>query len=108
MSFFRELESMMTGGQANSYGMGAPQGGPAPQMPDHPCARCQVPMNYGGPRSLRTGGMNRGWGVAADMFLGAGDETAINQMMEQNVLVHVFVCPQCGAIEFVNDPRRGF
>lgn len=100
MSFFRALESMVSGG--------GQMGGAPSQMPDHPCARCQIAMTYHGPHALRTGGMNRGWGVAADVLLGARDEAAINQMMEKNVLIHVFVCSQCGSIEFVNDPQRGF
>ncbi len=98
VSFFRELQSRMSGGQSGDLG----------QMPDHACFRCQIPMTYHGPHSLRTGGMNRGWGVAADVLLGARDEAGINQMMEKNVLTHVFVCGQCGTIEFVNDPQRGF
>ncbi len=98
MSFFRHLESALAGGSAAN----------ANQAPDHMCARCQVAMTYKGPHALRTGGLNRGWGVAADVFLGARDETAIDQMMEKNVVVHVFVCSECGSIDFVNDPRRGF
>lgn len=53
-------------------------------------------------------GLNKGWGVAADLFWGAQDEAALNQLMEKNVLTHVFVCPQCGSVEIVNDPQRGF
>ncbi|CAB1128443.1 conserved protein of unknown function [Candidatus Hydrogenisulfobacillus filiaventi] len=97
MSFFRALEQALSGGGA------APD-----RLPDHACARCQVAMEYKGPHALRTGGLNRGWGVAADVLLGAGDETALNELMEKNVVVHVFVCPQCGALDLVNDPRRGF
>jgi hypothetical protein len=96
MSFFRALESALGGGNVGGA------------MPEHHCARCQIAMQYKGPHALRTGGLNRGWGVAADVFLGAGDEVAVDQLMEKNVIVHVFVCPECGALDLVNDPRRGF
>ena len=98
MGFFRRIEEELTNGVSAS-----PQG-----MPDRTCIRCNQPMQYRGPHALRTGGMNKGWGVAADLFLGAQDETALNQLMEKNVLTHIFVCPQCGAVEVVNDPQRGF
>ncbi|PSR22555.1 MAG: hypothetical protein C7B45_06415 [Sulfobacillus acidophilus] len=97
MSFFKRLEEMADGGTASST-----------NMPDHVCNRCNQPMTYRGTHALRTGGLNRGWGVAADMVLGARDEAAIDQITEKNVILHVFVCPQCGLVEFVNDPRRGF
>ncbi len=95
MSFFKSLKNMSEGQSAQN-------------MPDHLCQSCNVAMQYHGPHGLRTGGMNRGWGVAADMFLGARDETMFDQMTEKNVIVHVFVCPECGRLEFINDPRRGF
>ncbi len=96
MSFFKSLQNMVDGGQQ-----------PA-QMPDHQCNACQTAMDYRGPHAIRTGGMNRGWGVAADVLLGARDETFFDQMTERNVMVHVFVCSHCGRIEMVNDPHRGF
>jgi hypothetical protein len=65
-------------------------------------------MNYRGERKLRTGGMSGDAGFLTDMLLGAKDEAAFNNSSEQNVTIHVFVCPNCGDIQFVNDPRRGF
>lgn len=96
MSFFKSLQNMVDGGEQ-----------PA-KMPDHQCNACQTSMDYRGPHAIRTGGMNRGWGVAADVLLGARDEALFDQMTERNVLVHIFACPHCGRIEMVNDPKRGF
>ncbi|WP_219930630.1 hypothetical protein [Sulfoacidibacillus thermotolerans] len=81
---------------------------PQPQMPDHICHACHVPMNYHGAHALRTGGLSRGFGLAADFLLGGQDEELINTAMEKNVVLHVFVCQNCGRVEFINDPRKGF
>lgn len=97
MGFFRRIEEELTNSGAGGQ-----------TVPNRVCVRCNQGMTYRGPHALRTGGMNQGWGVAADVFFGAQDETLINQMMEKNVLTHIFVCPQCGAVEVVNDPQRGF
>lgn len=75
---------------------------------DHHCARCQVTMQYHGAHAIRTGGLSRGAGFVTDMLLGGRDEEFLNTAMERNIAVHVFVCPQCGSIDFVNDPQRGF
>ena len=74
---------------------------------DHHCARCQVSMQYRGAHAMRTGGLTRGTGLLTDLFLGGGDEGFLNTAMEKNVAVHVFVCPQCGGSDFVNDPNHG-
>jgi len=75
---------------------------------DHLCVRCQVPMQYHGAHALRTGGLSRGAGLLTDLFLGGRDEEFLNTALERNVAVHVFVCPECGSIDFINDPRHGF
>ena len=95
MSFYRALADAFNGNTTS-------------QWPDHLCLRCQQPMMYKGPHAMRTGGLSQGWGVAVDMLLGARDEVALNQMMEKNVLVHVFLCLQCGSLDLINDPAKGF
>ncbi|SMC05033.1 hypothetical protein SAMN00768000_1987 [Sulfobacillus thermosulfidooxidans DSM 9293] len=96
MGFFKSLRNAMEGTSS------------AQNLPDHMCQSCQIAMEYRGPHALRTGGLNRGWGVAADVLLGARDEAFFDQLTEKNIIVHVFVCPDCGRIEMINDPRRGF
>ena len=124
MSFFRALENIanMAQGMSNSMGnqaygnqqgYGNPQGygnqqGYQQPMPDHSCERCNTPMAYQGAHAIRTGGLSKGWGIAADFVLGGHDEEYINTAMERNVILHVFVCQSCGKVEFVNDPRKGF
>lgn len=54
------------------------------------------------------GGLGRGMGLGMDVLLGGRDEQLRNTAMEQNIVVHVFVCGSCGRLEFVNDPRKGF
>lgn len=58
MNFFRALEAALTGNAA-----------PPTQMPEHPCARCQVSMTYRGPHAFRTGGLSRGPGLGRASFL---------------------------------------
>lgn len=99
LSFFKNLEEM-------AQGMGSNQA--APQLPPHSCAGCQTQMDYRGAHTLRTGGLQRGFGIGADMILGAGLDNLINQATERNVVVHVMVCPNCGEVSFINDPQRGF
>lgn len=100
------------GGNAGYGGNPAYQAGYDPsqanQMPDHLCHPCGTAMSYRGAHAIRTGGMTRGYGIAADLFLGSSTEELLNTATERNVIVHVFACPQCGRIEFVNDPRKGF
>ncbi len=99
MSFFKNLEDRV-------QGMGNSQ--PAPQLPPHRCAGCQTEMEYRGPHTIRTGGLQRGFGVGADLLLGAGLDNLVNQATERNVLMHVMVCSNCGEVAFINDPQRGF
>lgn len=131
MSFFRELERLAQGvgndldpqrnngysqqNQGNysqqgtgSYGQQQNFANAQPQMPDHHCSTCNIPMNYHGAHALRTGGLSRGFGLAADLVLGGQDEDMFNTAMEKNVVLHVFVCQNCGRLEFINDPRKGF
>lgn len=123
MNFFQSLENLaqMAQGMGNPQSSGSyqqtypqpssgnvsPQGNPS-QLPDHPCHQCNIPMSYHGAHALRTGGLSKGFGLAADLFLGGGDEGFINTAMEKNVVLHVFVCGSCGRLEFINDPQRGF
>lgn len=78
------------------------------QNVNHICERCNVSMGYHGAHALRTGGLSRGAGLVTDFLLGGRDEGFLNTAMERNVAVHVFVCNNCGKIEFVNDPTHGF
>ena len=78
------------------------------QDTQHICVRCNVPMGYRGAHAIRTGGLSKGAGLITDFIFGGRDEEFINTAMERNVAVHVFVCEQCGQIEFVNDPQHGF
>ncbi len=96
MSFLKFPQNMVDGGEQ-----------PAAKS-DHQCNACQTAMVYRRPHAVRIKGMNRGWGVAADILLGTRDEALFDQMTGRNVLVHVFACPHCGRIEMVNDPKRGF
>jgi len=97
MSFYRALADAFNAGNASTT-----------QFPDHVCLRCQQPMMYKGPHAIRTGGLSQGWGFAADLFLGARDEVAINQALEKNIVVHVFMCSLCGSLDLINDPQKGF
>jgi DNA polymerase III alpha subunit (gram-positive type) len=99
VSFFKNLESM-------AQGMGSTQ--PEAELPPHSCAGCQTQMEYRGPHTIRTGGLQRGFGVGADLLLGSGLDNLLNQATERNVLVHVMVCPNCGEVALINDPQRGF
>ena len=99
MSFFKNLESM-------AQGMGNTQ--PGAELPPHNCAGCQTQMEYRGPHTIRTGGLQRGFGVGADLLLGSGLDNLLNRATERNVLVHVMVCPNCGEVALINDPQRGF
>jgi hypothetical protein len=97
MGFFSHLEAVA---------QGTARAGQAP--PPHPCAGCQTTMDYRGAHALRVGGLSRGFGIGADLLLGAGADDLFNQATERNVVVHVLVCPNCGEVAFVNDPQRGF
>jgi hypothetical protein len=97
MGFFSHLEQMASG-TADA----------ATPPPPHNCGSCRSSMAYRGPHALRTGGLQRGIGVGADLLFGAGADDLFNQATERNVVVHVMVCPNCGEIAFINDPRRGF
>lgn len=99
MSFFKNLEDM-------AEGMGGNQSDA--QLPPRHCAACQTQMEYRGAHTIRTGGLQRGFGIGADMILGAGLDNLINQATERNVVLHIMVCPQCGEVAFINDPQRGF
>ncbi|SRR5579875_664981 len=98
MSFFRRLEEMASGTAGASQAT----------LPPHPCANCRTEMQYRGPQAIRTGGVTRGVGLGLDLLLGGGGDDFFNQAIERNVVVHVLVCPSCGEVAFVNDPRRGF
>ncbi len=65
-------------------------------------------MECRGPHTRRTGGPQRGFGLGADMLLGAGLDNLLNQATERNIVMHVMVCPNCGAVTFINEPQRGF
>ncbi|MCY0881263.1 MAG: hypothetical protein OWS74_04640 [Firmicutes bacterium] len=100
MGFFDRIKQDLSGtGNA---------GGPGDMGSPRECSQCHQTQEYIGAHALRTGGLQRGWGVAADVVLGAGMDDLLNQATEKNVVVHVFVCPACGHLELVNDPRHGF
>ncbi len=65
-------------------------------------------MEYRGLHTIRTGGRQRGFGGCADLLLGSGLDSVLNQATERNVLVHVRVCPNCGEVPLINDRQRGF
>lgn len=97
MGFFGDLKRAVEGvSQDGSY------------QNNHDCARCHVSMNYHGAHALRTGGLSKGAGLIGDFLFGGRDEEFVNTALERNVAVHVFSCPQCGSLDFVNDPRHGF
>ncbi|RIV23110.1 hypothetical protein D2Q93_08210 [Alicyclobacillaceae bacterium I2511] len=101
MGFFHELENI-------AQGMGMNNGEQQPNLPDHLCHQCHIPMQYHGAHTLRTGGLSRGTGFVTDLLLGGRDEEYLNTAMEKNVVLHVFVCNDCGRVELINDPHRGF
>lgn len=81
---------------------------PLAELPHHRCAGCQTQMECRGPHTRRTGGPQRGFGLGADMLLRAGLDNLLNQATERNIVMHVMVCPNCGAVTFINEPQRGF
>ncbi len=84
-------------------------GAEQPQVPQLACLRCPgVTMVYRGAKSLRVGGLNGTLGAVGDLMFGARDEEALNQALEKKHVIHVFVCPDCGEISMLNDPKHGF
>lgn len=104
MSFYHALKRVPDGLSSSGKELGTKGAEPIPQ---HYCNQCNIEMEYKGPHALRTGGLSRKFGLIGEVVLGVA-ETIVNTVLERNVAVHVFVCPECGRLEIINDPKHGF